>query len=506
MKLLSGNQLREWDEHTVEVKKTSFLQLMENAATACVNWLTSNEFHYKPIKIFCGKGNNGGDGLVIARMLIEQGANVHTYILEMGNEGSRCFKANLTRLVPHTTNISYIQAPEFFPPINETDVVIDCLYGTGLNREVEALPKQLIRHINDSRPTVIAVDVPSGMFLDKTSDKDAVIRADYTLTFEAMKLCFMVRENASHFGQVHILPIGLDSEYLNTVDTQLQLLSHQKVKALLKKRNTFSHKGDHGHALVVAGSKEKMGAALLCAKACLRSGVGLLTCCVPECNFTTINTVVPEAMAVCNELKQFSDLERYNAIGIGPGLGSDATTKRMIISVVTNATCPLVVDADGLNTMASLPGTVNNLNADTIITPHPKEFERLFGESNDEFERIRLALSISQQLPLVIILKGHHTLIAYQGKGYFNTTGNPGLAKGGSGDVLTGILTALRAQHYSGLDAALLGVYLHGLAGDLCLEQQSEESLLASDLIERLGDAFRYLRDAMTFDGQNIES
>ncbi len=262
---------------------------------------------------------------------------------------------------------------------------------------------------------------------------------------------------------------------------------------LYRPRNPFTHKGNYGHALMIAGSREKMGAAILAARACLRSGAGLLTCCVPETSFATINMAAPEAMTLSNDLKQFTELERYAAIGIGPGLGTDATIKRTIIAVLASANKGLVIDADGLNCLAALPGSMDNLPVDCILTPHPREFERLFGKTGDGFKRIELAIELSNKLPLIIVLKDHHSLIACKGRGYFNNTGNAGMAKGGSGDVLTGLLTALLAQGYQALDAAIMGVYLHGLAADIAIQQHSAESLLPTDIIEGLGSAFRSL-------------
>jgi len=488
MKLLSPQQIHEWDAYTIANEPIASIGLMERAARKCTDFIIEENFIKAAIKIFCGKGNNGADGLAIACQLIEAGFTPLVYILEFGAKGTDDFQANLHRLHQLTTAIHFIQSKEFFPEINEQDLVIDALYGSGLNRPLKELSEQLVNHINQAAARVISIDVPSGMFIDKTSNGYSIIKANYTLTFQSLKLCFLVAENADFFGIVKVLDIGLHPSFLQSINTDLELVTHKQVSSYIKPRKPFSHKGNYGHALLIAGNKGKMGAAILAARACLRSGTGLLTMNIPDEGLNILQTAVPEAM--CAIRGDAIDYSKFSAIGIGPGLGTTEESKKILENVLENYRKPMVLDADALNILSANKEMLNIVSAGSVFTPHPKEFERLTGVAEDDFKRIGLALQLSLAYPFLIVLKGHYTLIAYEGKGYFNTTGNPGMAKGGSGDVLTGILTALLAQGYSPLQAALSGVYLHGLAADHTLINQSVETMIATDMIENLGAAF----------------
>lgn len=501
MKLLSGKQFKEWDAFTIQHRGISAVELMEIAAKACFDWLAKNHLLKQPVKIFCGKGNNGGDGLALARLLIQEDIAVHTYILESNGEGSEEFQLQLHQLRNYTNEISFIQSETLFPIIEANDLVVDALFGTGLNRPVTDLAAALISHINQHNNCTVSLDLPSGMFTDQSSLNNTIINATHTLTFQALKLCLLVAENAAFFGETHILDIGLYAHYLNNVSTRFELTTQKELQPIYKQRNPFSHKGHYGHALMIAGSENKMGAALLASKSCMRAGVGALTCCIPESGYAQMNGYIPDAMTINTDIKSPAQFETYAAIGIGPGLGFDAAAKKIINTVLTVYTGTVIMDADAINNVAALKDPLHYLPKGVILTPHPKEFERLFGKTENSFERIELALRLTAELPILIILKDHHSLIAWQGKGYFNTTGNAGMAKAGNGDVLTGILTALAAQGYSTLETARLGCYLHGLAGDLCLHKQSQESLLASDIIECLGAAFRQLREDVSGEG-----
>lgn len=491
MKLLSGKQFSAWDAFTTEHTGISAAELMENAAKACYDWLAKNHLLKQPVKIFCGKGNNGGDGLALARLLLQDNIAVHTYILESNGEGSDEFQMQLHQLRNYTSEISFIQAETLFPPIEANDLVIDALFGTGLNRPVTGLAASLITHINQHSNCTVSLDLPSGMFTDESSLGNTIAIATHTLTFQAMKLCLLIAENAPFFGETHILDIGLHGDYLHQAEARFELITQKVLQPIYKQRNPFSHKGNYGHALIIAGSEHKMGAALLASKSCMRAGAGALTCCIPESGFSQMNSYLPDAMTINTDIKSPAQFDSYASIGIGPGLGFDAAAKKIINMVLSVYTGTVIMDADAINNVAALKDPLHYLPEGVILTPHPKEFERLFGKTANSFERIELALRLTAELPILIILKDHHSLIAWKGKGYFNTTGNAGMAKAGNGDVLTGILTALAAQGYSTLETALLGCYLHGLAGDLCLHKQSQESLLASDIIDCLGAAFK---------------
>lgn len=492
MKLLSARQIQQWDAHTIEQKGIRSVDLMETASEACAAQVIARFSTPRPLFIFCGKGNNGGDGLAIARLLAGEGWEPEVYILEFGAPGTPDFQTNLQRLHSATAHIHFIQDNGFFPALPPGCLVIDALYGSGLNRPVEGLSRQLIEHINQAKATVIAIDVPSGMYIQASSKGNTIIKATYTYTFQAWKLCLLLAENGAFTGKVSVLDIGLDAGFAAAAESNWQITLPENAAALYQPRQSFSHKGSFGHALLVAGSEGKTGAAVLAARACLRSGVGLLTVHVPESGYIILQSSVPEAMSI-TELHE-EDVQRYAVWGIGPGLGTEKTAVQLLDSLLTWANGkPLVLDADALNIISKRPDWLQRIPAGSVLTPHPKEFDRLFGPHANEMERLEKALRVSADLPLVIIVKGHHTLVAWQGKGYFNTTGNAGMATGGSGDVLTGLITGLLAQYKNGFTAALLGVFLHGLAADLALEKQSMESLLPGDVTDTLGAAFRHL-------------
>ncbi len=488
MKILTAQQIHDWDAYTIANEPIASIDLMERAARKCSDFITEKNLIKSGIKIFCGKGNNGGDGLAIARQLIECGYTPIIYIIEFGAKGTDDFQENLHRLHQLTTDIHFIQSQEFLPDLDASDTVIDALYGSGLNRPLKELNEQLVLHINQSPATIVSIDVPSGMFTDKSSKGNTVIRANYTLTFQSLKLCFLAAENASFFGEVHTLNIGLHQGYLKTATAVFHLVTKEQAGIYLNPRKPFSHKGNYGHSLLIAGNKGKMGAAVLAARACLRSGTGLLTVNVPENELTILQTSVPEAMCAVrtNEI----DYSKFSAIGIGPGLGTGEDSKELLKKILAVYNKPMVLDADALNILAANKEMLAAVPPGSVLTPHPKEFERLFGGAENDFERMELAIKLSTKHSFVVVLKGRYTLTAFAGNGYFNTTGNPGMAKGGSGDVLTGILTAMLAQGYNPLQATILGVYLHGLAADHALLNQSQETMIATDIIENLNAAF----------------
>lgn len=495
MKLFNAKQIADWDAYTLQQEPVSSLQLMERAALACVDWLLSNSYLSHSIQIFCGKGNNGGDGLAIARLLIERGFQPQTFILEFGKIGSDDFQQNLQKLHALTADIHFIQSESFFPAISKENLVIDALFGTGLNRPLTGVTAALVEHINDSSATVISIDLPSGMMIDQSCKDFRVIQSKHTLTFQSLKPCFLMAENATSFGEVAVLNIGLHPAYPPTIETVLETISPGAVHQYFQPRNNFSHKGTHGHSLLMAGNNGKAGAAVLATKACLRSGTGLATVNIPSRLAAVIHAAIPEAM-VMNREDAFEEWEKFTSIGVGPGFGTDEKELTLLKNAFKQFPRPMVVDADALTLIANQKIALTSLPAGSILTPHPREFDRLVGVSANDFERAEKALSLTRSFPLVMVLKGHHTLVAYQGKGWYNLTGNAGLAKGGSGDVLTGILTALLAQKYPPFHAAIIGVYLHGLAADFSLETQTMETVLASDIIEYLPKAFTAIQQS----------
>ncbi len=496
MKIFSASQIRAWDAYTIEQEPVLSVDLMERAAVKCAEWLIHNHHAKQPLHIFCGKGNNGGDGLAIARLLLQKGCTVSVYILEFGHKGTDDFQANLHRLHQATTDIHFLQTAEAFPLLSAGDTVIDAMFGTGLNKTPDGITADLINHINNSPATVISIDIPTGMITDKSCKDSTVIHAQYTLSFQVYKECFLMPENEESCGEVHLLNIGLHPDYYKEAIAAAQLIDQEIIKQIYHKRKAFSHKGHFGHALLVAGSYGKIGAAVLSAEACLRSGVGLVTVHAPACGVEILQTSIPEAMVDADTDQLLiaalpKDLMRYAAIGIGPGIGLHETTADLLMQLLHKAHQPIVIDADALNLLSIKKNLATHLHEDCILTPHPKEFERLFGTTANDFERKELALKKAEELNCVIILKGHHTFIACaNGNAWFNSTGNSGMATAGSGDVLTGILTGLLAQGYSAEEAAVMGVYLHGLAGDIVAAHLSQEAMIAGDISKHLGKAF----------------
>ncbi len=499
MKILKADQIRSWDQYTIGHEPIASIDLMERAASKCFEWLDNNGWFVNPFAIFCGKGNNGGDGLAIARMLADRGCNVSVYILEFGHKGTDDFQTNLARLHQYpSVGIHFIQEESNFHSLSQETVIIDALFGSGLTRPIEGFTAKLVDHINDSGCSVIAIDVPSGMSVDLSSKGNKIVKANYTLSFQCYKLAFLVTENAAFIGDVVILDIGLLPEFLASPEADLELIDKSIIRSIYKPRNRFAHKGNFGHAMIIAGSYGKIGAAVLAAKACLRSGVGLLTCFVPKCGYDISQTAVPEAMVMTDAdssiiTKIDNDILKYDSIGIGPGLGTASETRAAVKELISIYKKPMVLDADALNGL-SMEKNLPSLPPGSILTPHPKEFARLFGECKDDFERIEKALNNAKLLNCLIVLKGHHTIIACpNGKGYFNNTGNAGMATAGSGDVLTGMITSLLAQEYSSEDASILAVYLHGLAGDIAAKEISQEAMIAGDIIDSIGNAFKQL-------------
>jgi hydroxyethylthiazole kinase-like uncharacterized protein yjeF len=501
MKILSASEIRQWDQFTIEHEPVSSINLMERAAAECVHWLMRHYPDAESFVVFCGKGNNGGDGLAIARMLIEKKYTVNIYILEFGHKGTDDFQANLSRLqILSSAAIHFIQSAQHYPSFSPGDVIIDSLFGSGLNRSLEDVTAKLVDHMNQSSNDIIAIDIPSGLFVERSSKGNSIVKAKHTISFQCYKPAFLMAENAPFIGEVHILDIGLHPDFPASASGQYELLDDTTISSIHKPRSRFAHKGSFGHALLLAGSYGKIGAAVLSAKACLRSGAGLLTCHVPKCGYDILQTSVPEAMVLTDFNSSFltkieEDLTKYDAIGIGPGIGTASETKMLLREVVDTWRSPVVIDADALNILASQKDLYKLIPAGSILTPHPKEFERLFGESSSDFARVELALQKARELNSIIILKGHHTFIATPDqKGFFNNTGNAGMATGGSGDVLTGILTGLLAQGYSSSETALLAVYLHGMAGDIAAAELSMEAMVAGDIIQNLGRAFLQLQ------------
>jgi hydroxyethylthiazole kinase-like uncharacterized protein yjeF len=498
-KIFHAAQIKAADLYTIQHEPVTSADLMERAALACTKWIQQHFTQKNSFIIVCGPGNNGGDGLAVARQLHLSGYNVQVFIVETGGSPSGDFLANKDALQKIKGSLITEIRSTAELTIKQDDIIIDAIFGTGLSKPITGLTADILASINKSNATVIAIDIPSGLSADQHTDPSSVIiKANYTLSFQFPKLAFFFPENELYTGNLSILDIALNETFIANEPTLHYRLTEPFVKSLLKPRRKFSHKGTYGHAILIAGSYGKMGAAVLAAKACLRSGVGLLTTHIPQCGNEIMQTTTPEAMVSTDSKKQWIGDEiitkTFSAVGIGPGIGTNEQTQKSLHAVITRHERPLVLDADALNILGLHKDWLEQLPTNSILTPHPKEFERLAGITTNDFERHALQIAFSKKYQLFIILKGAHTCITTpSGETYFNTTGNPGMAKGGSGDLLTGIITAVLAQGYTPLETCLISVFVHGLAGDLTRDALGETGMIAGDLCDHLPHAFKQL-------------
>ena len=500
--------IREADAYTIEHEPIADIDLMERAAGKCADWLIENIPYGHKIMVFCGSGNNGGDGLAIARLLLYTRYQVEVFPLARPDQMSPSCRINYQRLEENHPDCIIRQISSIdiekdltFPETDEKTVVIDAIFGSGLTRLPEGRIARVIDRINESKAVVVAIDLPSGLFCDESirgEGNPSVIQADYTLTFSPPKLAFFFPENDKFVGDWKLLDIGLSANFLKAVPVCNFMVEAGDVMQILKKRNKFAHKGNFGHALLVCGSTGKMGAAVLAAKACMRSGTGLATVHIPASGAAILQTAVPEAMLSIDpdgdNFTDVPDLSHFSAIAAGPGIGTGNRTSQALKLLIQQSPVPLIFDADAINILAENKTWLAFIPKGSVFTPHPKEFERLVGKSANDFERNALQREFSCKNRCYVVLKGAHSAIATpDGSCFFNTTGNPGMATGGSGDVLTGIIAGLMAQGYTSLESCIFGVFIHGLAGDFAMTDLGLESLIASDIIENLGQSFRHL-------------
>jgi len=503
MKILKSSQIKEVDAFTIKNEPILSIDLMERAAGTISNWIEKKISKEKNIKIFIGPGNNGGDGLAIARQLLNVDYKVKVYITYTAGNRSKDCQINLNRLKLQNKNcISEINNNSDFPEINSSDIIIDGLFGSGLTRPLSGLIKELVQYLNNTDAYIVAIDIPSGLFGENNSenDRDAIIKATYTLTFQLPNLAFMFPENEQYVGNWEVFPIGLIQDFIESQESNFYMVESDFVKSRLIKRRKFSHKGNYGHVLMIAGSYGKMGAAILASKACLRTGSGLVTIHVPKIGYEIMQTALPEAMISIDQSEiictNIPDTNIYTSIGIGPGIGTKQNTKRALTKLISEISNPMVFDADALNILSEQKELLKDIPPNSILTPHPKEFERLVGVFSNDYEKILTQIEFSVKHNVIIVLKGACTSITCpNGTCYFNSTGNPGMATAGSGDVLTGIILSLLGQGYLPSDAAIIGVYLHGLAGDIAFEKIGCEALIASDIIENLGSAYLRIKE-----------
>ena len=498
MKIFTAEQQQRADRFTIEHEPITSIELMERASKGFAQLFFKNYKDKTAVKhIFCGNGNNGGDGLAIARLLNQAAHPVKVYIKE--ENGTEDFEKNLSRIQSRPNiPITVIDESYSTTDIQNNDFIIDAVFGTGLNRPIEGLWKNVINQLNNSKAFRMSVDIPSGLFANQHNSSDNTIYlADKVYTFHAPKLSFLFPENARFVKRFEIIDIGVSTEFTSNEPSDNYYTLKEDILNIYVKRTKFLHKGNFGHTLLFAGSKGKMGAAILAAKAALHTGSGLLTTHIPSSALDIMQTAVPEAMCSIDSnsdiWSSFNDLSK-KTIGLGSGIGTNQATQEVLKKLLQSAEQPTVIDADGLNIISENKKLISQIPKNSILTPHPKEFERLVGTWQDDFERLTIQKSFSKENQLVVVLKGANTSITdTDGTAYFNSTGNSGMATGGSGDVLTGMITSLLAQSYSPINAAILGVYLHGLAGDIGISYTSREALTASDIIQHIGEAFKTL-------------
>jgi len=498
MKILSIEQIREADAYTIKYEPIGSIDLMERAASQIYHAITHRCQAGQHFCILAGPGNNGGDGIALARMLVLENYPVDLYILS----GSRGFSEDAQVNIDRLPDVSWLKTcfldpKQALPDSKPSTIIIDALFGSGLTRSLSDYPLQLVEWINRSDSLVIAIDIPSGLFGEDNQNNpdEGIVKADLTLTLQFPKLAFLFPENQWYIGEWEVLPIGLHPDFIREVKTSFYYFDERALPSKWMKRLPFSHKGHYGHAALAAGAHGKMGAAVLAAKACMRTGVGLLTCYTPADGNSIMQHAVPEAMTICDpnddELSECPHDLTYSAIGVGPGIGTGVHPTNFLQQLIDRVEVPMVMDADALNILAAHPDWLGSVPENTILTPHPGEFTRLFGADANQYDRIQRLPSICMKYGIIIVLKGAHTITALpNGELWFNSTGNAGMATAGSGDSLTGIVLSLLARGLPADLAARWAVYLHGKAGDLAAAKRGKDGLLASDLIDQLGLAF----------------
>ncbi len=503
MKIFTSSQIRDLDRYTIEHEPIESINLMERAAGAITRAITEEWSPAHPIVAFAGPGNNGGDALAVARMLGEQGYRVTAYLFNTSDHLSADCATNRERLLMAAGDVTLIEVVDQFDPptLTEGTLVVDGLFGSGINKPLAGGFASLVKYINASPAEVVSIDMPSGLMAEDNSNNITanIMRADMTLTLQQPKLSFLFPENQQFIGRLKVLDIRISAEGIAKTDATYRIVEEGDITALMKDRDSFAHKGTMGNALIIAGSYGMAGAAILSTRACLRAGVGKVTVDTPRRNMPIMQTAVPEAVVYpAPEETIFSEpvhTEDYDALAIGPGIGQAEQTAVAMIAQLRRTHCPVVIDADAINILGNHRAWVQQLPRGIVMTPHPKEFDRLEGPSANSYERLSKACALAKRLQAFIIIKGRYSaLCTPEGEVMFNSSGNAGMATAGSGDVLTGIIAALLARGYQQREACLVAMYLHGLAGDLAAEELGEESLIASDIIAYLPKAFKKLK------------
>ncbi|WP_372937636.1 NAD(P)H-hydrate dehydratase [Seonamhaeicola sp.] len=497
MKIFSREQIYEGDKLTAERQNITSTDLMERAATQIFNWIHMRmQGAQVPIHVFCGIGNNGGDGLVLARHLILHGYNVKTYVVNYSDKRSKDFLINYDRIKNVTKEWPILMtSEEDFPQIHPDDIIVDAIFGIGLNRPVVDWVKNLFKHFRNTKAFTLSVDIPSGLRTDTVPEhEDDVVWAGFTLSFASPKLVFFLPETAKYTAQWEVLDIGLDQEFLHTTVTDVELIGKFEVLPNYIPRNKFSHKGQFGHSLIIGGSYGKIGAVTLATKATLSAGAGLVSVFIPKCGYNIMQSAFPEAMVITDADEEIiTNIEfeiEPTVVGIGIGVGTNEKTAKAFEMFLKENKAPLVIDADGINMLSKNKDLLKLLPENTVLTPHPKELERLIGAWKNDFDKLDKVKAFSKKNKVIVVIKGANTITVLEDKLYINTTGNPGLSTAGSGDVLMGVITGLISQGYNPLVASIFGVYLHGKSADIAVGDYGYESLIASHVIDYLGEAY----------------
>lgn len=502
MKILTVSDIRVADRATIDRQGLRSIDLMERAANCLFRQITTDFSSPNTcFIIFCGAGNNGGDGLALARLLSMDGRAVRIFLQKTGKYSADNTE-NQKRLQQNGIAIHYFT--DAIPgEFDAQDVLIDALFGIGLSRPLAEGWRPIITTINHADRPVLAIDIPSGLYADQPSETTMpIIQANFTYTLQCPKLALLQPENAAYIGSLAVVDIQLDADALSASPSSYYYSTLQTIQAHCPMPSRFAHKGTFGHALIVGGSYGKIGAVHLSAKAALRTGCGMVTIYSAGCANPILQTNFPEAMLQTDpEFTRISSFpnatDPYTALGIGMGMGMHADTQQafcqFLRKVATAANPPkLVLDADALNTLAQNNESLYNLPADCILTPHPKELQRLIGSWKNDWDKMAKTRVFAQQYQVIVLIKGANTAaVLPDGTIHFNTTGNWGMATAGSGDVLAGIITSLLTQGFSGKDAALTGIYLHGLAADCVVQNRHPKSLIASDIIGAISLAWQ---------------
>jgi hydroxyethylthiazole kinase-like uncharacterized protein yjeF len=495
MTILTAEQLYKAHHDTIENQHISELELIDRASIQVFNWIHGRmQGSQVKIHLFNGIGNNGAVGLALAKHLLIHGYNIDNYVVNFSKKRTAAFLSNYEKVKELKSWPVLITDKDEFPKeIGDDDIIIDAIFGIGLNKVTGDLVNNLFTHLNALKAFKLAIDIPSGLHADKAVNLKHVLKVNYTLTFQSPKLVFFLPETAVFTEQWEVLDIGLDQSLLEDNKTS-QLISKHEVLPLYRMREKFSNKFSYGHALMIGGSFGKIGSVLLSSKAALKTGCGLVSAYVPNCGMAILQSSFPEAMVQVSAgdkfITDFSPKGQFNVVGIGVGMGTDKKTITGFTSFLNDNILPLVIDADGLNILSEHKKLLKAITKETVLTPHKKELERLLGTWKNDFEMLEKAKLFSSTHNCIIVIKDAVTITVHKSDIFINTSGNPALATAGSGDVLTGIITSLIAQGYSSLNAAIMGVYLHGRTADVAVDNTGYQSFIASDSIDNIGNAY----------------